>query len=99
MLNKSTTNEGIKNSVFTPKDVKKALDNLPYNYILKVQALLQEKVDAGKVEKNYSKQWIIDVKKGNAFNEDIMEALIKIGLENFENKKRFGFKKRKTPST
>lgn len=98
MLNKSTTNNGIKNSVFTPNEVKRGLDNIPYNYILKVQAVLDEKIEQGLIEKNFTKTYISEVRMGKKFNAEIMQALIKVGLDYYENQKQLGFIKKKTPS-
>lgn len=99
MQNKSTIKGNTKNSVFTPKQVKLAFENLPYNYVMPVQDLLQAKVDSGEIKKNYSGEWIKKVKKGEYFNEDIVDALVKVGLENHEKRKVLGLIKKKTPST
>lgn len=98
MLNKSTTNNGIKNSVFTPNQVKTGLKHIPYNYILRVQAVLDEKIKQGLIEKNFTKTYISEVRAGKKFNPEIMEALIQVGLDFYETKKQFGFKNKKTPS-
>lgn len=98
MLNKSTTNNGIKNSVFTPIQVKTGLNHIPYNYILRVQAVLDDKIKKGLIEKNFTKTYISEVRSGKKFNAEIMEALIKVGLDYYDNQKQLGFKKKKTPS-
>lgn len=99
MSNKSTTKEDTKNSVFTPKEVKEALDNLPYNYIVTAKKKLCQKIEAGDSGKTYSGTWIAKVRKGEKFNEEILTVLIEIGRTNLEKKKRFGFKTKKTSST
>ena len=76
MLNKSTTNNGIKNSAFTPIQVKTGLKHIPYNYILKVQAVLDAKIKQGLIEKNFTKTYISEERAGKKFNPEIMEALI-----------------------
>ena len=98
MLNKSTTNNGIKNSAFTPNEVKRGLENVPYNYILKVQEVLDKKITDGLIDKNFSKTYISEVRKGEKFNVDIMNAIVQVGLDTYSQKKQFGFKNKKTPS-
>ncbi|UOX35284.1 hypothetical protein LXD69_07135 [Flavobacterium sediminilitoris] len=99
MQHKSTTNSGTKISAFTPSDVKTALKHIPYNYILKVQDVLNEKINQGLIEKNFSKTYIAEVRKGEKFNAEIMEALVEVGLKAHAEKKQFGFKNKKTSST
>lgn len=100
MVNKSTTNGEIKNNGFTPKDVKDALDNLPYNYVVKTQEILEEKVNTGRLPKNFSKQYIISVKNGDADNLDILEAIVQVGLNHIESLRVYeGRKKKKTTPT
>lgn len=99
MSNKSTTKEDTKSSVFTPKEVKDALDNLPYNYIVTAKNLLCQKIQEGGAQKTYSGTWIAKVRWGEKFNEEILTVLIEIGKTNLEKKKRFGFKTKKTSST
>ncbi|MBC5835782.1 hypothetical protein G6N05_05230 [Flavobacterium sp. F372] len=98
MINKSTTNNGIKNNVYTPNEVKQGLKNIPAQYILKVQEVLEEKIKEGLIEKNFSKTYIAEVRKGIKFNVDIMNALVQVGLANLAQKKQFGFNNKKTPS-
>ena len=98
MSHKSTTKENTKNRAFTPKVVKHALDNLPYNYIVQTIRVIEEKIEAGEADRNYSKNYILEVRKGESFNEEILTALVEVGLENLEKQQRFGFKKKKTPS-
>lgn len=99
MLNKYTTKVEKKNNVYTPEDMEKAFNNLPFNYIVKVQKILEKQVESGMLQKSYSKQYIIDVRKQNAFNEDILNCLIEVGLEHYNKKAQFGFVNKKTPST
>ncbi len=99
MVNKSTTKEEIKNSVFTPKDVEEAFASLPHNYIVKTQELLQEKVDKELIPKNFSKQYIIKARNREIFQEDILNALVQVGLDNKKSMESFGFEKKKTTST
>lgn len=99
MVNKDTTFEQFKNSVITPKVIEEALDALPNNYVKQSQALMEEEVEAKRFPKVYSKQYIIEVRKRDSFNQDIMDILIFVGLKNIDIIRRYGAKKKKAPST
>lgn len=97
-MNKSNEKEETKNSVYTPKTVQEALENLPHNYVVKTQEIFSEKRDRG-VEISFSDRYIKKVKLGEAFNQEVMEALVKVGEENLSILRRFGFTKKKTTPT
>lgn len=99
MVNKGTTFEQFKNSVITPKKVDLALENLPSNYIVQLQKVFEEQIASGHFSKKYSKQYIIEVKNRTAFNQDIMNVLVFIGLKNLDLEASYGIKKKKVPST
>lgn len=96
MAHKDTINDTEKNSVFTPENIVAALEALPKNYIGLVRDNLQEKVDAGTIKKNYSKNWIAKVRNQEEFNEEVLQALVEVGLKVAESP--FNFLKKKTPS-
>jgi hypothetical protein len=87
-----------KNKVITQDTVKEALDNLPYNYVKQTSLILDKWKEHGMITKNYTDRYIIKVKKGeeNAFNEDILNALVVVGLKNKETKEKFGSRLKKT---
>ena len=99
MSNKNTEKGHTKNNVFTPKEMEDAMNNLPHNYIVLVQGKIAEKAEGTTAKSKFSKNYITDVRKGEAFNEVVLETIIEVGLENFEKKKRFPGMKKKTPST
>lgn len=99
MVNKDTTFEQFKNSVITPKLIEEALNALPHNYVKQSIALMEQEVTAERFPKVYSKQYIIEVKKRDSFNQDVLDVLIYIGLKNIDIIKRYGAKKKKAPST
>lgn len=80
------------NRVFTPKEVKQALHNLPTKYVGPVQDILEVWEKEGLIAKTYSQNYICNVRneKEGAFNKEIMQALVFVGLENIEIKKQFG---------
>ena len=81
----------MNNFAITPKSTKKALLNLPYSYIKKVEKELCFLYKIGKAEKKvYSKTHIVKVKKGLVYNEDVMTALVNVGLREIAKKKQFG---------
>jgi hypothetical protein len=85
-----------KNNVITPNAIKEAFENLPHNFAVRAMAVLEKWKLDGKIEKTYSKVYILKVKKGEegAFNADIMNALVEVGLKNKEQKERFGITKK-----
>lgn len=87
-MNKNEPQKG----VITPKKVKEAFKHLPSNYVKLTVAVLEDWKANGEIEKVYGKDYIKKVKNGTdgAFNEDIMRALVAVGLENKEKKKQFG---------
>ena len=101
MVNKNTTSQGTKNDVVTPNSTEEALANLPFNYIIKVLEELKSLYQKGESSKEiYTKSYIVRVRKGEAYNEDIMLALVNVGIKEIEKRKRFGrFIKKETSST
>jgi hypothetical protein len=87
-----------KNRVFTPKESKTALNNLPTKYVAPVMEILDGWSKNGLISKTYSQNYIVNVRNGknNAFNEDIMQALVLVGLNAIEKKKQFGRITKKT---
>lgn len=87
-----------KNRAITQDTVKEALDNLPYNYVKQTSLILSKWKEHGMITKNYTDRYIIKVKKGeeNAFNEDILNALVVVGLKNKETKEKFGSRIKRT---
>lgn len=87
-----------KNRVFTPKEVKQALHNLPTKYVDQVQKIMNGWLEKELIVKTFSQNYIVNVRnaKGGAFNKDIMQALVLVGLNNLEVKKQFGRITKKT---
>jgi len=87
-----------KNRVFTPKEVKHALHNLPSKYVVPVQELLNGWMSQGLIAKTFSQNYIVNVRNGKdgAFNKDILQALVLVGLQHIETKKQFGKPIKKT---
>jgi hypothetical protein len=85
----------------TPESTEEALNNLPHNYIKLVIQLLTERKNAGEISKVYSKSYVTKVKQelDGAFNEDVMNAIVAVGLANIEKRKRFGIENKKTTKT
>lgn len=98
-MNKSTQNNVIKNRAYPPKSIVKGLDNLPYNYVNKVLDVLSKKIEAGELFKTYTKRYVQKVKAGEAFNEDIIHALVEVGLENLKSQKKYQSIKNKKASS
>lgn len=100
-MHKYSNLEETENRVITPETVEEALNNLPFNYIKQVIALLTEQKKEGKIEKVYSIRYITKVKKGEdgAFNEDVMNAIVAVGIANLEKRKKFGSRNKKTSQT
>jgi hypothetical protein len=101
MINKDNIIPLEKNSVYTPEAVNEALESLPTNYVIKVKAILDDWFDNKTIDKTYSKVYISRVKNRDkeAFNEDIMKALVKVGLEHKITLNQFGRKPKKNLST
>lgn len=91
-MNKDSNLTDVKNKVFTPKEVQQALEYLPHNYVLLAFNKLKAWKEGGKIEKSFSKRYIIKVFKqeSNAFNKDILDALVEVGNENFKTLNHFG---------
>lgn len=68
-----------KNNAFTPEIIQEALGALPHNYLVLTKKLVGEKFLKGEISKDYSKDWIMKVKKGDAHNEEVLLALVEIG--------------------
>jgi hypothetical protein len=101
MINKDNTKIEKENSGVTPNTVNEALGSLPSNYVVQAQILLDNWKDKGIIEKSYSKVYISRVKTGDrgAFNEDIMNALVEVGVKNKETQEKFGrITKKASPS-
>lgn len=79
-----------ENSVITPKATDDALCNLPFDYAIQTMSLLEEWKTQGKIEKSYSKNYIVKVKTGKSFNENILKAIVEIGTKHKELKEQFG---------
>lgn len=90
-----------KNSVVTPEATQEALESLPHNYVVKAIAVLEKWKSAGIIDQSYSQRYIIKVRKGekDAFNKDIMNALIEVGTKNKAEKEQYGrITKKASPS-
>ncbi len=101
MINKDNTKIEKENSVVTPNAVNEALDSLPSNYVIQAQLILDKWKDSGVIEKSYSKVYISRVKTGDkgAFNLEIMNALVEVGVKNKETQEKFGrITKKASPS-
>lgn len=87
-----------KNRVFTPKEVKQGLRNLPSKYVLEVQEIMNNWLEKELITKTFSQNYIVNVRnaKEGAFNKDILQALVLVGLKNLEVKKQFGRITKKT---
>lgn len=98
-MHKYSDNMENKNNGVTPTCVDEALDNLPHNYVKQALLLLEKWKDNGVIEKSFSRRYIIKVKKGeeDAFNADIMSALVQVGKENKAVKEKFGITKKTSP--
>ena len=81
-----------KNSGITPEAISEALESLPQNYIVQALKVLNNWKDKGIIEKTYTKRYISKVKlaEDGAFNEDIMNALVEVGVKNKETQEKFG---------
>jgi hypothetical protein len=81
-----------KNSGITPEAISEALESLPQNYIVQALKVLDNWKDKGIIEKTYTKRYISKVKlaEDGAFNEDIMNALVEVGVKNKETQEKFG---------
>ncbi|MEN9909100.1 MAG: hypothetical protein RLZZ540_2249 [Bacteroidota bacterium] len=81
-----------KNNGITPEAVSEALESLPQNYIVQTLEVLEKWKDSGIIKKSYTKRYISKVKLGedDAFNIDIMKALVEVGIKNKEEKQQFG---------
>lgn len=90
-----------KTRVFTPKEVEQAMQNLPAKYVGPVWEILKEWKEAGLVDTMYSRNHIVNIRNGknNAFNEEIMQALVFVGLKRMEVKKQFERITKKAPKS
>lgn len=91
-MNKDNIIPEEKNSGITPEAISEALESLPQNYIVQALKVLGNWKDKGIIEKTYTKRYISKVKLGEdgAFNEDIMNALVAVGVKNKETQEKFG---------
>jgi hypothetical protein len=98
MINKDNTLSENTNNGITPDAISTALESLPHNFVVLTSKLLEEWKEQGKIEKNYSKVYISRVKTGDkgAFNEDIMNALVEVGMKNKKLQEKFGRITKKT---
>lgn len=101
MSHKDRNLKEIHTRVLTPEDVKMALENLPSNYIKLVLAVLEEQKDAGEIKKIYTKSYVSKVRNSQdgAFNEEVMNAIVKVGLEHLRLRNLFGSKSKKNSKT
>lgn len=97
-MNKDSINPTKKNSVVTPEEAKAALQSLPFNYVLLAFEKLKKWKNEGKIKKSFSRRYIIKVQRqeDGAFNKDILDALVEIGIENLEIRNQFGRITKKT---
>jgi uncharacterized protein YjgD (DUF1641 family) len=100
MKHKDSNFKEMDTRVLTPEAIKEALNNLPFNYIKQVIELLTKQKEAGLIDKVYSIRYITMVKnQDDAFNEEVMNAIVQVGMANVEKLKRFGSKTKKTSQT
>jgi hypothetical protein len=99
-MNKDSNKIETENRVITPELVFEAFANLPFDYVKKVQAVLDRWFKEGKIEKTFSDRYIVKVRynEKETFNKIICEALVEVGLENKSQKQLFS-KRAKAPST
>lgn len=92
MMNKDNIIPLEKNNGITPEAISEALESLPQNYIVQTLEVLEKWKDSGVIKKSYTKRYISKVKLGedDAFNEDIMNALVVVGLKNKTIQEKFG---------
>lgn len=83
------------NRELTQAEVKKALANLPSNYVIETQKLLKEWLEEEKIEKSYSDRYVQKVKAGEADNVHILLALVEVGTANGNTSKLFAFRNKK----
>lgn len=94
MINKDTTFGTFQNSVITPEVVHEGVSNLPRDYVKQTIELMEKSVDENIFPKVFSKQYIIDVRKNQAFNKDVLNAIVFIGLKNKLLMESYGRKKK-----
>lgn len=100
-MNKDSIIPVEKNNVLTPEAISEAFEALPSNYIVLTLKLLEKQFSNGLIERTYTKDYISKVKTGRdgAFNEDIMNALVEVGMKSKESKEKFGrITKKASPS-
>lgn len=93
MMNKDTLINTQTIKAFTPNKIKIGLESLPYHYANETMILLDEKFKRGDVSRRYTKRYIQKVKLNEAFNEEVFNALVEIGLKNKKTRSRFEMKK------
>lgn len=93
MINKDTTFGTFQNSVITPELVEEGINNLPRDYVKQTIELMEQSVVANIFPKVYSKQYIIDVRKSQAFNKDVLNVIVFVGLKNKLLMESYGRKK------
>jgi NRPS condensation-like uncharacterized protein len=100
-MNKDTTFEEFRASVITPTQVEEAFENLPARFIKECQSVFEELVERKYFTKVYSSKYIGDVaKRGDVFNQEVMDVLVFVGLRHKATKKFYGItSKEKIPST
>ena len=101
MMNKDNIIPVEKNNGITPEAISEALDNLPRNYIVQTLKVLDKWKESGAIKKSYTKRYISKVKLGedDAFNEDIMHALVEVGQKKKAIQEKFGrITKKASPS-
>ncbi|MBC5840783.1 hypothetical protein H8R23_05140 [Flavobacterium sp. F-380] len=98
MTNKDNTVPAENKKAFTPKLINEALESLPSNYVNQTLIILDKWKDSGLIENTFSRVYISRVKTGlnGAFNEDIMNALVEVGMNNKKVQEKFGRKTKKT---
>lgn len=91
-MNKDSNIPVEKNNGITPEAVSEALESLPQNYIVQTLQVLEKWKDSGIIKKSYTKRYISKVKLGedDAFNADIMNALVEVGTKHKAEKEKFG---------
>ncbi|MEO8532824.1 MAG: hypothetical protein ABI441_03705 [Flavobacterium sp.] len=99
MTNKDNIIIQEKNKVITPKKVKEALENLPFDYVKQTLLVMSQWQADGKISKTYTDRYIQKVRKSQAYNKEILEVLVEVGLTNKKTKDSFGFEQKKTSQT
>lgn len=98
-MNKDNNSSVIEKRVITPEMVFDAFNHLPQDYVKQTSELLKKRFKEGVIKKQYSDRYIISVRNNErgAFNKDIAEALVDVGLENKKLVQLYGIDQKKAP--